>query len=306
MIYTVTLNPALDDVMQVEHFAKGQLNRAKSAQLFPGGKGINVSLVLDQLGMKSTALGFVAGDTGTMLENMLAKTGVHCEFIHVMGGSTRINIKIHDDDDTEINGPGPLVEEYDLQDLLKRVKAMHKTDVLVLSGSCAPGLGNDVYARIMQKAPKGMKIIVDAEKKLLEPVLPFHPFLIKPNRPEMEALTGRKMEHLDDVLEGAAFLQEKGAENVLVSLGEDGAVLMSADGQVYQRKAASGKVVNPTGAGDSMVAGFLFGYLVQKSFEGALTLGTACGGAAAFSSGLCTAEKIDDVLAQMAQEEAEL
>ena len=305
MIYTVTLNPALDDVMQVAHFRKGQLNRAESSQLFPGGKGINVSLVLQQLGIRSTALGFAAGDTGDMLENMLAKTGIHCDLIHVAEGSTRINIKIHDDDDTEINGPGPLVTESDLQALLKQISALHRQDILVLSGSAAPGLDDDVYARMMQAAPKGMKVIVDAEKKLLEPALSCKPFLIKPNKPEMESLLGHSIASREDLLEGAASLQDKGAVNVLVSLGKDGAFLMDENGMPHERKAAFGKVLNPTGAGDSMVAGFLAGYLQENDYGAALTLGTACGGATAFSSGLCTAEKINDVLAQMAVQEAE-
>ena len=305
MIYTVTLNPALDDVMQVAHFRKGQLNRAESSQLFPGGKGINVSLVLQQLGIRSTALGFAAGDTGDMLEKKKKKTGIHCNLIHVAEGSTRINIKIHDDDDTEINGPGPLVTESDLQALLKQISALHRQDILVLSGSAAPGLDDDVYARMMQAAPKGMKVIVDAEKKLLEPALSCKPFLIKPNKPEMESLLGHSIASRKDLLEGAASLQDKGAVNVLVSLGKDGAFLMDENGMPHERKAASGKVLNPTGAGDSMVAGFLAGYLRQNDYGAALTLGTACGGATAFSSGLCTAEKINDVLAQMAVQEAE-
>lgn len=305
MIYTVTLNPALDDVMQVAHFRKGQLNRAESSHLFPGGKGINVSLVLQQLGIRSTALGFVAGETGRMLENMMQRTDAACRFTHVKSGSTRINIKIHEQDDTEINGPGPLVTESDLQALLKQISALHRQDILVLSGSAAPGLDDDVYARIMQSAPKGMKVIVDAEKKLLEPALSCKPFLIKPNKPEMESLLGHSIASREDLLEGTASLQDKGAVNVLVSLGKDGAFLMDENGMPHERKAASGKVLNPTGAGDSMVAGFLAGYLQQNDYGAALTLGTACGGATAFSSGLCTAEKINDVLAQMAVQEAE-
>ena len=296
MIYTVTLNPALDYVIQVEHFRTGQINRNKSENIYYGGKGINVSWILNELDFPTTALGFIAGFTGKALKDGLKKRGIVTDFVKVKNGMTRINVKMKSDEETEINGTGPLITEDDFDSLKKKIRKLDGNDTLILSGSIPSCMSDDAYEKMIECMNPETRLIVDAEKSLLLKVLKYRPFLIKPNNIELGDMFDTTISSKDDAVYYARKLQEKGARNVLVSMGKDGAVLVDENGNVSKMPAAKGTVVNSVGAGDSMVAGFLAGWLKTGDYAYALKLGTACGGATAFHSGLAEKKEIEEVL----------
>lgn len=296
MIYTVTLNPALDYVIQVEHFKPGQINRNKSENIYFGGKGINVSCILNELGFQSTALGFIAGFTGKALSDGLKQMGIVSDFIIAEKGMTRINVKMKSDEETEINGTGPVISDENFEELKNKIRNLSADDTLVLSGSIPSCMASDTYEKIIECLHEDVRLVVDAEKDLLLKVLKYRPFLIKPNNLELGEMFGVKITSEDEIVYYAKKLQEKGARNVLVSMAKDGAVLLDENGNVSRMGVAEGTVVNSVGAGDSMVAGFLAGYLEKGDYAWALKLGTACGGATAFHSGLAVKEEIMAVL----------
>lgn len=298
MIYTVTLNPALDYIMHVEHFEKNRINKTSSELLLPGGKGINVSIVLHNLGMSSTALGFIAGFTGQEIRRKLQGLGVTDDFIELPDGHSRINMKICSHEETELNGMGPIIDEASLLKLYTQLDRLVTGDVLVLAGSIPASLPDNIYQDIMKRVEaKGVMTIVDARKDLLENVLELRPFLIKPNNFELAELFGlEELWDKQEVLRYAKELQERGARNVLVSMAGAGAVLAAEDGNTYESPAPDGTVINSVGAGDSMVAGFLYGLLTTESFEQAFYTGLACGSASAFSEQLATKDAVDAIL----------
>lgn len=292
MIYTVTFNPALDYAVGVEHLKLGAVNRTSSEKILPGGKGINVSIVLGNLGHTSVALGFVAGFTGREIEDRTTSYGATCDFIHVTEGLSRINVKIKSDEESEINGQGPVITEADVDALFTKLDALVAGDVLVISGSIPNTLPSDMYERIMARLEgRGIRIVVDATRDLLTNVLPYHPWLIKPNNHELGEIFGVELATRESVVPYAKKLQERGAANVLISMAGEGAVLVAEDGSVISAPAPKGTVVNSVGAGDSMVAGFVAGYLEEGSYEAAFKMGVACGSASAFSSELTTREE---------------
>ena len=293
MIYTVTFNPALDYVVTVNHFTLGSVNRTVRENIFYGGKGINVSALLANLGYESTALGFVAGFTGEEIERGVKALGFGSDFIKVENGMSRINLKLKSDEESEINGMGPQITPDDVRKLFEKLGRLTKGDVLVLSGSIPVAIDDTIYERIMERLDgRGIRIVVDAEKDLLLNVLKYHPFLIKPNNHELGQMFGTELSTDEEIVEYAGKLQDMGAVNVLVSMAKDGAILVSEDGQVHKQAVAKGTVKNSVGAGDSMVAGFIAGYLDTGDYRHALKLGTACGGATAFSDGIGTKDLI--------------
>ena len=293
MIYTVTFNPALDYVVTVNHFTLGSVNRTVRENIFYGGKGINVSALLANLGYESTALGFVAGFTGEEIERGVKALGFGSDFIKVENGMSRINLKLKSDDESEINGTGLQITPDDVRKLFEKLGRLTKGDVLVLSGSIPAAIDDTIYERIMECLDgRGIRIVVDAEKDLLLNVLKYHPFLIKPNNHELGQMFGTELSTDEEIVEYAGKLQDMGAVNVLVSMAKDGAILVSEDGQVHKQAVAKGTVKNSVGAGDSMVAGFIAGYLDTGDYRHALKLGTACGGATAFSDGIGTKDLI--------------
>ena len=297
MIYTVTFNPALDYVVRLPAFEPGAVNRTESEDIQLGGKGINVSCVLGQLGFKSVALGFVAGFTGEAVEAGLARRGVSADFIRLPEGLTRINVKIKASVETEINGRGPAIPAGALEELFRKLDRLAAGDVLVLAGSIPASLPSDIYQRILERlAPKGVLCAVDATGELLVKVLPYKPFLIKPNNHELGEIFGRTLSTDEEIVECARLLQQKGARNVLVSMAGDGALLLDEGGNVHRLEAFKGKVKNSVGAGDSMVAGFVAGWLEKGDYAWALRLGSACGSATAFSDTLATRTEIESLL----------
>lgn len=293
VIYTVTFNPALDYVVRVKNFTPGAVNRTYSEQIFYGGKGINVAAILANLGLESTALGFIAGFTGDEIERGVKKLGFSSDFIRVKEGMSRINVKLKSNEESEINGMGPVITQEDADELFSKLDKLQKGDVLVLSGSIPSSMDDRIYEKIMARLEeKEIRIVVDAEKGLLLNVLKYHPFLIKPNNHELGDMFGVTLHNEKEIEEYAKRLQAMGARNVLVSMAGDGALLVTEEGTVYQQGVARGIVKNSVGAGDSMVAGFLAGYLKTGNYEYALKLGTAAGGATAFSEGLGTKEDI--------------
>lgn len=299
MIYTLTFNPSLDYIVTVPRFTCGIVNRTTEEVIFPGGKGINVSMVLKNLGFENTALGFLAGFTGDKLKSLVEEKGIHAEFISVKEGMSRINVKLRSEQETEINGQGPAIGETDIQKLYERLEQLKDGDILVMAGSIPDVMPGTMYMDIMKHLrDKKLKIVVDATKDLLVNVLEYHPFLIKPNNHELGEIFGVTIQEKEDVVAYAKKLQEKGARNVLISMAGDGAVLVAEDGTVYQSGAPKGKVVNSVGAGDSMVAGFLAGYLEHGSYEKAFRMGVCTGSASAFSEQLATKEEVLALLAQ--------
>lgn len=293
MIYTVTFNPSLDYVIQVDKLVPGEINRTTHEAVYPGGKGNNVSVILSNLGHSSKALGFTAGFTGEALENMLKEFGCDTAFIRLPEGSTRINVKINAGEETEINGQGPVIKEEAQQALFEQLDALKKEDILVLAGSIPNTLPSDIYERILEHLQgRGIHFVVDATKELLLKVLKYHPFLIKPNNHELGEMFGVTLKTRDEIVTYAKKLQEMGAENVLVSMAGDGAILLTEDGIIYKAKPPKGKVLNSVGAGDSMVAGFLTGYLNTGEYEKAFRLGVVTGSATAFQYWLATKEDI--------------
>ncbi len=299
MIYTVTLNPALDYVITADHFKTGQINRTTSENIYFGGKGVNVSYVLKQLDTESTALGFTAGFTGKALREGLEKEGIRTDFTETASGMTRINVKLKSDEETEINGKGPLITEDDFNCLLEKTGKLGKGDMLILSGSIPSCMGSDAYERIISSLKEDVMIIADAEKDLLLNILKYHPFLIKPNHRELGDIFGAEITSAEEAAFYAGKLQELGARNVLVSMASDGAVLVDEKGGIYRQKSVKGDVVNSVGAGDSMVAGFTAGWLKTGDYAYALKLGTACGAATAFHSGLALHAQIMEVLQKL-------
>lgn len=300
MIYTVTFNPSLDYIVSVEDFKLGLTNRTNSELLLPGGKGINVSTVLMNLGIESTALGFVAGFTGDEIVRRLEQMGVRNGFIRIEEGFSRINVKLKSIDGTEINGQGPVISETKVQSLMTQLDELGEGDVLFLSGSIPASMPDDAYQKIMERLDgKGVQIIVDATKDLLMNVLPHHPFLIKPNNHELGEIFETELKSREAVVPYAKKLQEMGAQNVLISMAGEGAVLVAADGTVYDAPAPKGTLVNSVGAGDSMVAGFMAGWMEKQDYEYAFHMGVASGSASAFSENLATKEEIQAVYKQI-------
>lgn len=300
MIYTLTLNPSIDYVVRLEEFVSGITNRTTSEEYYIGGKGINVSCILAQLNIQSTALGFTAGFTGNAIENGLKTLGICSDFIRLKEGISRINIKIKADCESEINGQGSHIDQDDFEHLLLKTDAVKKGDTIVLAGSIPDTVAEDAYERILKRIEwRGARIVVDATKKLLLNCLAFKPFLIKPNRQELAEIFGREISD-DSVIESCARkLMERGARNVIVSLGGDGAVLFAEDGNVYRSGVVKDKVLNTVGSGDSMVAGFIAGFEQTGDYAYALKLGAACGNATAFSPGLASREKIFEMLGRL-------
>lgn len=299
MIYTVTLNPSIDYIVRLDSLKTGITNRTTSEEYYYGGKGINVSCVLAELDIESTAFGFVAGFTGEAIEKGIRNDKIITDFIKLENGISRINIKIKAGEETEINCQGPHIEDSELERLLAKIDRIADGDTLVIAGNVPNTMPDDVYERILERIKdKNVRIVVDATKKLLLNSLKYKPFLIKPNRQELSEIFGVEIESEDDTEKYAKALQKMGAQNVLISLGSDGAMLIDEFGQKHKAGVLKQKVVNTVGSGDSMVAGFVAGYEKQHSYPYALKLGSVCGNATAFLSGLATKEKINELLSQ--------
>lgn len=300
MIYTVTLNTSLDYIVSVDDFRIGYTNRTVSEMMLPGGKGINVSIILQSLGIENKALGFIAGFIGEEIKREVESKGCKQDFIFVTRGVSRINVKLRSIEGTEINGRGPYVGEQDMEQLFLKLDALQENDILVLAGSIPSSVKASVYRDIMDYL-KGKKImiVVDATKELLVNVLGNRPFLVKPNRFELGEIFGVDLQERKEVITYACKLQERGAKNVLVSLAGEGAILITEDGYVYDSAAPEGMLVNSVGSGDSMVAGFLAGWMNKKNYEHAFKMGIAAGSASAFSENLATKEEIMQVFGRL-------
>lgn len=303
MIYTVTFNPSLDYIVSVPDFTLGRTNRTESELMLPGGKGINVSTVLMNLGIESIALGFVAGFTGLQIIRELESRGISADFIPIEEGMSRINVKLKSIDGTEINGLGPAISPERVDQLMDRLDMLGEGDTLFLAGSIPSSMPDDIYRTIMKRLEgRGITIVVDATKDLLVNVLSYHPFLIKPNNHELGEIFGVELKTREEVVAYAVKLQEMGARNVLVSMAGEGAVLVSEEGTVYSKPAPKGRLINAVGAGDSMVAGFMAGWMRRHDYEYAFHMGMAAGSASAFSENLATREEIEEVYQQIMQE----
>lgn len=295
MIYTVTFNPAIDYVMHTDTIKNGVTNRSFSEEIYFGGKGINVSFVLNELGIKTKALGFVAGFTGEAIKQYLKDSDIEADFVSLENGFSRINVKIKSEEETEINGRGPDISAEKQEEFLLKTNNIKDGDTVVLAGSIPPSLPDNIYETILERlCDRKIRIVVDATGDLLKNTLKYRPFLIKPNKAELEELFAKELSSHDQIIQCALALQEMGAQNVLVSMAKNGAILLDSHGKVHHCPAAKGVVVNSVGAGDSMVAGFLAG--ADKDYEYALKLGTASGGATAFSRGLATKCEIEKLL----------
>ena len=300
MIYTVTLNPSIDYVINLEHLNTGHVNRVNSEHVYPGGKGINVSRILKTLGHDNVATGFVSNFTGDFITNSLSDLNIKSDFIKLDNGFTRINVKIKSDEETEINGGGPHISDEKLKELFDKLSELKEGDILVLAGSIPSTLKEDLYEKIMEQVKEyNVKVVVDATKNLLLNVLKYNPFLIKPNNHELEEIFNVKLECVDDIATYSRKLQEMGARNVLVSRGKDGAILITEDKELFISNVPKGIVINSVGAGDSMVAGFISGYTNSNSYEEALRLGAASGSATAFSSDLANKDLIDKLIKEI-------
>lgn len=300
MIYTVTFNPALDYVMKVEKLRFDDINRTYGEELYYGGKGINVSAILSRLGMENTALGFKAGFTGEKLEELLRQDGINTDFIALKSGMTRINVKVKAETELDINAVGPPIERKEVEKLFDKIRNLKKGDVIVLAGSVPGALPSDIYEKILSETSKaGVEAVVDSTGDLLLNVLKYHPFLIKPNNFELGDLFGVKIKNEAEIEKYAKLLQEKGARNVLVSRGKDGATLVTEDGAVHTIGIIPGKPLNSVGCGDSMVAGFVAGYIEKRDYAYALKLGSACSNATAFSYGLADKAGIDNAFSRL-------
>lgn len=296
MIYTVTFNPSLDYIVSIDNFKLGKTNRTTAELMLPGGKGLNVSTVLQNLGIENTALGFTAGFVGEELKCLAKESGYHCDFIEVKNGVSRINVKLKDFDGTEINGMGPEIDEEALRIFWKKLETVNAGDIVVLAGSIPASMPKNIYSDILKMCEgRNIGFAVDATGELLKNVLPYHPFLIKPNNHELGELFGVTLKTKDEVVPYAKKLQEMGAVNVLVSMAGEGAVLVDANGVVYQRNAPKGTLVNAVGAGDSMVAGFLAGWEEKRDYAHAFRMAVAAGSASAFSELLATGEEIKNL-----------
>jgi len=299
MIYTVTFNPAIDYVVKTQAIVLGSVNRADSEQIYFGGKGINVSAVLAELGVRSKALGFTAGFTGEAIEQGVEAMGIDADFVRLKSGNSRINVKIRAAEETELNGQGPDIDDEALSELFSKLDKLKDGDTLILAGSIPNSLPDDVYERILgMLSDRDIRTVVDAAGELLLRVLKYKPFLIKPNDYELGELFGVNISTYDGVVEYAVKLQSMGARNVLVSMAGSGAILLCENGKLIKCGACSGTVRNSVGAGDSMLAGFVAGS-ADNDLDYALKLGTACGGATAFSDGLARKELIDELFKQL-------
>ena len=299
MIYTVTFNPAIDYIAGVEELRMNGINRAISEKILAGGKGINVSIVLKNLGIESIALGFIAGFTGKEIQARVEQFGIKTDFVYIPDKFSRINVKLQSKvgdkvvAETAINGEGPKILDKDVEDIMAKIEKIQKDDFIVLAGSVSRNMKDDIYEKICLKIKeKGAKIVADATGKLLVNVLKHRPFLIKPNKKELEEIFQKEIRTNEEVVEYARKLQEMGAENVLISMDKDGAILITKDKKMLYGEAPNGKVVNSVGSGDSMVAGFITGYINYQDYEKALKMGIAAGSASAFSKGLATKEEI--------------
>lgn len=300
MIYTVTFNPSLDYIVTVPAYQTGVTNRTDSELILPGGKGINVSIMLNHLGIANTALGFVAGFTGDEICKRVSDLGIHADFITIDQGLSRINVKIKNIDGMEINGMGPTIPAEKISELMTILDTLKEGDYLVLAGSIPSSMPSDIYSKIMARLEgRNIRIIVDATKDLLLNVLTYHPFLIKPNNHELGELFGVTISSREEAIPYARRLQEKGAGNVLVSMAGQGAVLVTEDGQTFQSPAPEGELRNAVGAGDSMVAGFLTGYMSDHSYESAFYTGLAAGSASAFSDQFASQEEVLNLRSQI-------
>lgn len=308
MIYTITFNPALDYTVQVEKFEIGKINRTKSENILAGGKGLNVSIILKRLGIENTALSFIAGFTGKELERKIRQYNIKTEFIETNRGYTRINVKISSleknsliqESETALNGNGPEITENDIEKLLQKIQNINSNDIVILSGNIPKCINENIYEIICKELDgNNVKFVVDASQELLMNCLKYKPFFIKPNKEELEETFNTKIETKEEIIIYAKKLQEKGAQNVLISLGGDGAILLTEKNEVYYSNTPKGQVINTVGAGDSMVAGFVAGYLKKKDYKEALKLGIASGSATAFSAGLAMNEEINGLLKQI-------
>ena len=300
MINTITLNPSLDYIVKVDDFKAGHVNRTSEENIYPGGKGINVSIVLKNLGVKNRALGFVAGFTGEEIEKLVADHGVDSDFIKLEKGMSRINVKLKSKEESEINGMGPNISQVDIEKLYKKLDSLKAGDFVVLAGSIPSTLPDDIYETIMKDFQhKEINFVVDATKDLLLNVLKYKPFLIKPNKEELEETFKEKIETNEDIVKHAEKLQDMGARNVLISLGGDGAILITETKEVYYSKAPKGKVLNTVGSGDSMVAGFIAGYQKNRDYNEAFKMGIAAGSASAFSMNLATLPEVESLLKEI-------
>ena len=299
MVYTVTFNPAIDYVVHTAEMRLGEVNRSSSEEMYFGGKGINVSIVLNELGTPSIALGFTAGFTGEAIENGITAMGIKSDFVRLKTGNSRINVKIKAGEETELNGHGPHIDDEALEALFVKLDKLSDGDTLVLAGSIPSSLPSDIYERIMQRlSDRKIRTVVDATNDLLLNVLKYKPFLIKPNNHELGEMFGVTLSEDEEIERYARKLKDMGAINVLISMAGDGAMLIDENGKCHRCGVCKGKVRNSVGAGDSMVAGFLTG-AQNGDYEYALKLGTAAGGATAFSDGLAVKTKIEELLAQL-------
>lgn len=300
VIYTVTFNPSLDYIVSVKDFRPGMTNRTSSELMLAGGKGINVSIVLGNLGIKSTALGFIAGFTGDEIVRRLHNGGINSEFIKINDGISRINIKLKSIDGTEINGQGPHIDSSHIEQLMNRLRRLESGDVLVLAGSIPAGISDNIYKDIMDMLKdKGVQIVVDATSRLLTNVLEYNPFFIKPNQHELGDIFNVTLNTQEEVIPYALELKKMGAVNVCVSMGGKGAILVADDGNVYKAKAPDGILKNSVGAGDSLVAGFLSGWIEKKDYEYAFRKGVATGSASTFSERLATNGEVNDLIGKV-------
>lgn len=299
MIYTVTFNPAIDYIAGLKDLKMNGINRAISEKILAGGKGINVSIVLKNLGFESIALGFIAGFTGKEIQNKVEEFGIKSDFVYIPDKFSRINVKLQLNRDgviseeTAINGEGPKISENEVNEFMKKIENIQKEDFIVLAGSVSRNMKDDIYEKICIKVKeKGAKIVADATGKLLVNVLKHNPFLIKPNKDELEEIFEKEINTNEEIVLYAKKLQEMGAQNVLISMDKDGAILITQDKKILYSEAPKGKVENSVGSGDSMVAGFLSGFITYKDYEKALKMGIAAGSASAFSKNLATKEEI--------------
>lgn len=306
MIYTVTFNPSLDYIVTVEDFKLGLTNRTSSEQMLPGGKGINVSTVLKNLGVESTALGFIAGFTGEEIVRRVEAMGMKSDFIRVKEGISRINVKLASIDGTEINGSGPSIKPEEAEELMKKLDVLGEGDILVLAGSIPGSMPDDTYRRVLARLEgRNVMAVVDATRDLLVNVLEYRPFLVKPNNHELGEIFDTELRDRASVIPYAKKMQEMGAQNVLVSMAGEGAVLAAADGSVYEAPAPKGRLINGVGAGDSMVAGFLAGWMERQDYRYAFHMGISAGSASAFSEFLATKEEVEAVYRQVIGKEEE-
>ncbi|MBS5949255.1 MAG: 1-phosphofructokinase [Clostridium sp.] len=300
MIYTITFNPALDYIVRVNNLKIGEVNRTDFEEIYPGGKGINVSIVLNNLGIENIALGYIAGFTGDEIEKRVKSLGCKTDFIKLENGMSRINIKLKSKKESEINGQGPDIKDNNLIELYEKLDYLREGDILVLAGSIPNTLPENIYESIMERLySKGIKFIVDATGDLLLRVLKYKPFLIKPNHHELGELFNTKLSNEEEIIKHAKKLKDMGARNVLISMAGDGAIFINENGEVEKSDVPKGKLINSVGAGDSMVAGFIAGYLNSNSLDEAFKMGVATGSASAFSEGLAIKEKVYELLKQL-------